>query len=94
MQNQSMKRGVFKEMKVYSMRDGALAITCVKLPSLSDEEFHEELVQVRTLLDDVQTEVKVTGGSVLTHLQHRDAEWSSKLSELGGSRYNLLLTHD
>ena len=85
MQSESMEWGVFKEMKVYSMRDGALAITCVKLPSKSDDEFLLAILRVRARLDDVQLEVKVTGGSVLTHLQHRNAEWSSKMSELGGS---------
>ena len=85
MQSKSMEWGVFKEMKVYSMRDGALAITCVKLPSKSDEEFRLEILRIRALLDDAQWEVKVSGGSVLTHLQYRNAEWSSKMSELGGS---------
>ena len=76
---------IFKEMKVYSMRDGAFAITCVKLPAERDEDFRAEILKIRALLDSAQWEVNVAGGSVLTHLQHRDAEWSSKMSELGRS---------
>ena len=81
----SKNTGVFKDMKVYSMRDGAFAITCVKLPSQSDEKFRLEILQIRSQLDTIQWEVVVSGGSVLAHLQLRDAEWSSKMSELGGS---------
>jgi hypothetical protein len=92
MQNKSKERGVLKNMNVYSMLDDALAITCVKMPSQGDEEFQIEILQIRAMLNDVQWEVDVSGGSVLVHLQHRDAEWSSKMSELSRSSAGCKIT--